>query len=243
MSQQNNLTNKSKLTCVSGYWKIKNKHGNSFNDWFNNTLKINCPYVFFGDKESIALIKKYRKDFPTYYIELNIEDFKTYKYKDNMITNKTHCPSIELNLIWNEKIFLIQHALKINPFSSDFFMWIDAGICVYRNNIPPSIPFPNIDKLNKLPEDKFIYSSTHNTVYNSNFKKGQYHLYHHVSGTYILHKNIINKFVDVYSEYLKLIDKNDIWTDQVILTLIYKYNKDFFYKYCDGYGKLCSNLF
>ena len=22
------------LTCVSGYWKIKNKHGNKFDNWF-----------------------------------------------------------------------------------------------------------------------------------------------------------------------------------------------------------------
>ena len=55
--QQTNLINQSRLTCVSGYWKIKNKHGNKFDNWFKNTLKINCPYVFFGDKESIALIK------------------------------------------------------------------------------------------------------------------------------------------------------------------------------------------
>ena len=41
------------LTCVSGYWKIKNKHDNKFENWFNNTLKFNCPYVFFSDKETI----------------------------------------------------------------------------------------------------------------------------------------------------------------------------------------------
>ena len=41
----------SKLTCVSGYWEIKNKHGDAFKKWFENTLKINCPYVFFGDKK------------------------------------------------------------------------------------------------------------------------------------------------------------------------------------------------
>jgi len=37
---------KFKLTCVSGYWKIKNKHENNYDNWFKNTLKINCPYVF-----------------------------------------------------------------------------------------------------------------------------------------------------------------------------------------------------
>ena len=98
------------------------------------------------------------------------EEFMTYKYKDNMITNSVHCPSIELNLIWNEKIFMIQRALKINPFLSDFFMRIDAGICVYRNNSPPSISFPNINVLNKLPKYKFIYCSTYNTTYSDKFQ-------------------------------------------------------------------------
>ena len=37
-----------------------------------------------------------------------------------MVTNKSNCPSIELNLIWNEKIFMIQRSIAINPFSSDF---------------------------------------------------------------------------------------------------------------------------
>ena len=41
------------------------------------------------------------------YIELNIEDFITYKYRNKMIIDSIHCPSVELNLIWNEKIFLI----------------------------------------------------------------------------------------------------------------------------------------
>jgi hypothetical protein len=60
--------NESTLTCVSGYWEIKNKHGDKFNNWFHNTLQINCPYVFFGDKETIEMIKKYRGDLPTHYI-------------------------------------------------------------------------------------------------------------------------------------------------------------------------------
>ena len=99
--------------------------------------------------------------------------------------------SIELNLIWNEKIFMIQQALKLDPFSSEFFMWIDAGICVFRDKPPPSISFPNINVLNKLPKDKFIYSSTDRITYSDKFQKGKYHLYHHVSEIYILHKNIM----------------------------------------------------
>ena len=42
--------------------------------------------------------------------------------------------------------------------------------------------------------------------------------------------------------YEVLIDKNDIWTDQVILTMIYRDNKELFYKLCDGYGSIVTNL-
>ena len=231
------------LTCVSGYWRIKNKHDNKFENWFNNTLKINCPYVFFSDKETIEIIKKYRKNLPTHYIECNIRDFNTYKFKDKMVTHKAHCPSVELNLIWNEKIFLIEKAIELNPFNTEYFMWMDAGMCSFRNRIPPSTQFPNINKLNKLPKDKFIYSSTHNFTYNEKFVKGQYHLHHHVSGTYLFHKNIINKLVDIYKKYLNLIDKNDIWTDQVIWTLIYKDNKELFFKLCDNFGTIPFYLY
>mgnify|MGYP001387172960 FL=1 len=231
------------LTCVSGYWRIKNKHNNKFETWFNNTLKINCPYVFFSDKETIEIIKKYRGDLPTHYIECHIKDFNTYKFKDKMVTHQVHCPSVELNLIWNEKIFLIEKAIELNPFKSEYFMWMDAGMCSFRNRIPPSIPFPNINKLNKLPKDKFIYSSTHNFTYNEKFVKGQYHLHHHVSGTYLFHKNIINKLVEIYKKYLSLIDKNDIWTDQVIWTLIYKDNKELFFKLCNNFGTIPFYLY
>jgi hypothetical protein len=239
-----NKSNKSKLTCVSGYWKIKNKHGNRFDNWFKNTLKINCPYIFFGDRESIESVKKYRSKLPTYYIELNIEEFITYKYIDKMRIDSVHCPSQELNLIWNEKIFMLQRALQINPFSSDFFCWIDAGICIYRDKNPPTSPFPNTNKLKNLPKNKFIYSSS--LCYNNNFtqKKKNYHLHHHISGTsYILHKNIIDNFTTLYKEYLeKLVDKNNIWTDQVVWTFIFKDNPDKFFKLCDGYGKIINYL-
>ena len=229
------------LTIVSGYWKIKNKHGNNFDKWFNNTLRINCPYVFFSDKETIEIIKTYRKELPTYYIECNIEDFHTYKYKDKMITDAYHCPSVELNLVWNEKIFCIKKTLDINPFNSEFFMWVDAGICIYRDKSPPKKSFPNIEKLNMLPKDKFIFTSSPD--YNPNDSRYYFKMSYVTGTSYILHKNIIVNFSEIYKEYLnKLVDKNNIWTDQVILTNIYQDYKEGFYELCKGYGTICNIL-
>ena len=60
----------------------------------------------------------------------------------------------------------------------------------------------------------------------------------------MLHKKIIDTVVETYRKYLEeLIDKHNIWTDQVILTHIYKDHPDLFYKLCDGYGEIIRYLF
>jgi len=232
---------------VSGFWQVTNKHGNKFLDWFKTSLQINSPYVFFSTKEGIELIKSFRNQLPTYYIECNIEDFYTYQYKDKMLTHPVHCPSVELNLIWNEKIILMDKARQINPFNSDFFCWVDAGICTYRSTIPPPQAFPNRNKLNKLPKDKFIYSAS--TPFNPRAVTYN-NYYHHIAGTaYILHKNIIHNFTEMYKLYMEKIlnddkiNKINIWTDQIILTHIFKTFPHKFYKLCEGYGTLVEELY
>ena len=45
----------------------------------------------------------------------------------------------------------------------------------------------------------------------------------------------------VITQYL--IDENDIWTDQVIWTLIYRDNKELFFKLCDNYASIPFYLY
>jgi len=232
------------LTCVSCYFNVPNKHGNTYiEQWFENTLAINCPYVFFTNKENVDIIKKYRKGYPTHFIEMNIENFYTYKYLDKMVTHPIHSPSIELNLIWNEKIFMVYYASQLNPFNSEWFKWIDAGLCTYRYQKPPQCVFPNERKLVDLPKDKFIFSSSNSSICDiKQINKNNY--YHHVSGTYMVHKHFINAYSVIYQIYLdKLVDKNNIWTDQVIHTHIYKDYPNLFFKLGDGYGEITKYLF
>lgn len=232
------------LTCVSCYYPVKNKYGNSYEEWFKTSLDIDCPYVFFSTKTGIEYIKPFRKNHPTYYIELNIEDFVTYKYKDRMKIDDCHCPNIELNLIWNEKIFMIKKAYNLNPFKTEWFKWIDAGICIYRNIRPPHKKFPNENILNGLPKDKFIFSSS-NTIFPNMENITPINYYHHVCGTsYLLNNQIINDFAEIYEKYMDvLMNKTNIWTDQVLLTHIFKNNTTLFYKVADGYGELTRVLF
>lgn len=237
MSEQYNHT----LTCVSCYFPVKNKFDDSvYTSWFANTLAIPCPYVFFTTNELVDMIKSFRKDLPTFFIVCDLEDFVMYKFKERMITDPIHCPSIELNIIWNEKIFMVQKASEINPFNSEWFHWIDAGICSFRNTPPSSINYLTQKKLDLLPTDKLIYSQS--LPFNKlSLDKDNYH---HISGTFIIHKSIINTYTELYLEFSeKLINTTKVWTDQIIHTYIYNDHPTLFFKLLDGYGEISRYLF
>jgi hypothetical protein len=226
------------VTGVSCYFPIKNKHGNKYTEWFKTSLRINCPYVFFTTSALVPLIKSCRGDLPTHFIECEISDFYTYPFKDKISPHEYHCPSVELNLIWNEKITMVEKAAAINPFQSDWFMWVDAGICIYRD-CTPSIAVPCVKN---LPLDRLIFSSSDSPTFNCELVLPDSY-YHYVSGTYILHKHMIPKMAALYREYFeKLVDDKNIWTDQVILTHMYKDYPELFYKLCDGYGEVIRYL-
>ena len=233
------------LTIVSGFWNIKSKHKESdFRSWFWTSLRINCPYIIFGDKESLSIIYPYRNGLPTQVVELAIEDFYTYQYKDTIGINERHVPTKELNMIWNEKLFLIQKAKELNPFQSEWFLWVDAGICLYRSVLPPQKSLSESKKLFDLPKDKLIFTSSEQPEFNEKeFQKDKY--YHFISGTYMIHSSSVDGFVNLYKEacqkYLTLSE----WyhTDQVILTKMYKEKKELFHNVGHGYGKILDYLF
>ncbi len=232
------------LTIVSGYWKVHNKHDNKFQDWFDKTLKINCPYIFFGNEESINMVKQHRANLPTHYVKCEIEEFYTYRHIHTVQTHPIHCPSKELNLIWNEKMFLMQRAAELNIFNSDYFAWIDAGICIFRNEMPPDSVFPNPDKLAKLPQDKFIFTSSVERFNPLHVNNNNY--YHFVSaGVFIMHKSFIEKFVDIYKRFVdNLLPRNSwIYTEQVILTHILKIFPNLFFRMTHGWGNIIPLLY
>lgn len=234
----------SPLTIVSGYWIVTNKHGNKFLNWFKKSLKINCPYVFFGTKETIAIAKEHRGTLPTHYIELEMADFFTQRYRDDFQTDIEHCPSKELNMIWNEKLFLMQKAALLNPYKSDFFAWVDAGITNYRNKAPPTTVFPDPAKLKTLPKDKLIFSASGPAKFNVD-QVNPTAYYHFISGTYMMHKSFIDMFVAEYVRYTNTLVpmRTTIFTDQVILTHMYKDKPELFHLLGHGYGYLLALLY
>jgi len=248
------------ISIVSGYWIVKGKHShNSYKAWFKTSLKINCPYIFFCDNDSIKIIKQFRHDYNTMYIILPMNEFYTYKFinengnETNVIkTDHRHCPSAEVWSVWNEKIFLIEKAKNLNPFNSKYFIWLDAGLSPYRNKTPPQT-FPNIKKFTKTFDNKFVFTATQdnfslneydgnkNGIKNEN-KCERNPYYHYISGTFLVHINIIDQIVHLYKQYLNDMNENIINTEQVILTQMYVDHKELFYELGKGYGTIVKYL-
>ena len=236
----------SNFTCVSGFWNVSNKHGNKFNDWFKNTLAINCPYVFFTSHENIETMKKFRKNYPTYFVEKNINDFRTYQLNMKNKIHNTHVPSKDLGLIWLEKMNLVLEASLINPYQSEWFCWIDSGICIYRDKEPPLSPFPNPEKMNLLSKTQINYCISDTITDNELNKIKNWEYVHNVSGNFIIHISFIKQIHKLFYTYLDICisETNEFtcYSEQCILSRIYVDYPELFNKIGEGYGEIFLKL-
>ena len=199
------LENKDNVTVVSGFWYVKNKYGNTYDSWFNNSLHINQRYIFFCDASLNDYISKFRGDYETIFVNYPLDNFYSKKYaKDNWV-HDVHVPSKELGTIWNEKIHMLKLAKDMDTMSTEYYIWIDAAVAPYRNIHPPQIRLNIKDGL--LPKNKLYYSKVDKE-------------YHNFAATVlIIHRDIIDKFHDKYYEILS--NCKDEWkcgSDQYIFT-------------------------
>lgn len=121
---------------------MKSKHSSEqYLKWISNFVLLNKSLVFFTSKELMPIIKKLRPKklyYKTKFIELEIEDFYTYKnfymefnetYK---IDTENSYHSVPLYMIWAEKSTFLRKAIYKNYFHSKCFYWVDAGY--FREN-------------------------------------------------------------------------------------------------------------
>lgn len=136
-----------------------------------------------------------------------------------------------------EKINLLYETSIDNPFNSEWFCWIDAGISSLRNrtdNIPVKIT-NNIIYL--LEKDKINYSSSE--INDIDYDWNEYK--HDVAGTmFIIHKDKIKFYKNLFYQYLnecvKNTNKYTCYSDQIIFSKIKLKYPEYFHKLCSGYG-------
>jgi len=230
----NTINNKDNITVISGFWNVKNKYNGfeTYKKWFNNSLKINQRYIFFTNKSNNDIIKEYRNNYETEFIDYDIHDFYSKNYlPSTFVTHNIHVPSLELALIWNEKMHLVKLAKDydlVNNNLTEFYIWIDAGVAPYRNITPPDIRL-NLLNINSLPHNKLSYAEVDDTITGS---------------VLIFHRDIIDTLHDIY--YNTLATCNDSFScgsDQYIFTTILKKYPSYFYRMSFGYGENLIKLY
>lgn len=229
------------VTCVSGFWKVSNKHNNKYDNWFKNTLAINAPYIFFCDESLKDMIFSFRNTYPTKFINKSITDFSVNALNITNNLDSTHVPSKELGLIWLEKMNLMKEACQMNYYLSAWYMWVDAGICIFRDTKPPATIFPSKETLALLDKTKINYSSSDNEIVDSSIKNWNYT--HSVAGSaFIIHKDKINYFCEEFYKYLKQCLKStqefQCYSDQIIFSKMLFDHPDWFNKIASGYGNV-----
>lgn len=157
-------------------WKHWNRTQDLYVKYMENILSLQTNFVIFIDEADYDKIKtirqKYDKDLNhTKFILRKFSDMECYKMffektKSVMSSEKfiskvlqKDTPEMnfpEYNIVNFNKIFLVNEVIDINPFKSEYFMWIDAGF--YHHLFPSEFlgkVFPSEEKIKKLDDNKF----------------------------------------------------------------------------------------
>jgi glycosyltransferase involved in cell wall biosynthesis len=175
-----------KLTLSTCWYElVQKKHSlNKFLIWIDKMLSNvhNYNLVIYTNTESIHHIIKYNLNPNIKIIIKPLENFYTYKFKENFIKNHENNHNLnklvnwEINMLWCEKIAFVYDTIINNYFNSDFYGWCDIGY--FRED------YNNIDVLKNWPENNAIESLNKNLIYYNMVQK---------NSNYIENiKNIIN---------------------------------------------------
>lgn len=164
------------ITFVTGLYDINresNGDGRKFEQylsWFKDTLKIQRPMVVFVEESLVSFVKEHRGDLPTKIISQELEEIPYFYLNDEIkriissdeYRNKMSCITrLECNLsLYNvviySKFLWVKQAIQDNPFESDYFMWIDAGLSRFfpQHEVNIGEIYPTENALETLLETK-----------------------------------------------------------------------------------------
>lgn len=159
------------ITIVSGLWDIS-RSGRNFKEHylprFEEFLQIPVNMVLFLPKDLHQVVWKYRDKVNTFVKEFELEDVRklysphwdsTQKIRTDekwlnitgeggWLTSSPQAVNEWYNPIVQSKMFMLHDASIWNPFSTEYFYWLDAGI----TNTVPSGDFIHSKIMDKLPE-------------------------------------------------------------------------------------------
>ena len=138
---------------------------------FKITLQLNCPMIIYTEEKVKKFIEAYRpKEYNTHIIIQNIDEIPYYRYRKQIDTilsdplykskikdpDRIECRLPEYTIIRYSKLEWLQDGIKKNPFSSDYFFWMDAGCSRFLENFDLRYQWPSENSYNLLKTNKII---------------------------------------------------------------------------------------
>lgn len=240
------------VTIVTAFFDIgreTNGDGRKLADyleWIKKTLQLNCNLFIVTEKKFVDFMKDNRPSEYNMYIKEDIlENASYYKYLPQMkeilnseyyksriaYPNRVECTLPEYNVIQYSKFGWLENAIKENPFDSDYFFWMDAGISRFFLNTNINKKYPSNTIINNS-NNKFIiqqrydlnnYNMNENFIWSAeNLMKGT------MFGGY---KYIVLKIGSLIEQVFEkeMLNNNNVNNEQLALALVYKNNPELFY--------------
>ena len=121
--------------------KLDGRGWDEYLEWFSQTLKIKNPMVIFVDESLERFVLEKRGNLETRIITQDLRKIPYYHLKDRMDNiisgdyknlvkdpNRIECKSSLYTIVQFSKFGWVEAASEINPFKTDYFLWLDAGI-------------------------------------------------------------------------------------------------------------------
>jgi len=243
------------VTIVTAFFDIgreTNGDGRKLADyleWIKKTLQLNCNLFIVTEKKFVDFMKDNRPSkYNTYIKEDILENASYYKYLPQMkeilnsedyktriaYPNRVECKLAEYNVIQYSKFGWLADAIKENPFNSDYFFWMDAGISRFFYNMKLQNPYPNNISFSNFfddNEDNFIiqqrkdlqrYTIDEEFIWKAdNLFKG---------GMFGGKKNQVMKVATELEHIFvkKMLNKNNVNNEQLSLVLLWKEQPELF---------------
>jgi len=156
-------------TIVTAYFRLpKSKASHEkYDEWMSNMLMNSNPMVIFCDEGSKEIISRYRVKYGymdnTVIIVTTIKEFYSYQFAEDFVehvikdTERTVGHGPLLYMIWSEKSNFLKRAIELNPFKSDYFLWVDIGC--FRVPNTRFLAWPNPERIAQLDPTKVLLLS------------------------------------------------------------------------------------
>lgn len=248
------------LTLVTALYDINRKSlgdGRSFDEyltWFAETLKVKSPMVIFVEDSLKEFVQKHRKNLPTKIITQSLKEVPYYHLNDKIQTilddknfkekinspSRIECKMSLYNVIIFSKFAWVKKVIEENPFNSEYFMWMDAGLSRFfePHGVNINLSYPSETAITTLLENKdnVLIQATMNfypDLVNSKVCDESYFFDSRswvMAGLWGGGSKILSKFCNMVDSVFqdKMIKNNIINNEQIVMAYLYKNNEDMF---------------